>query len=343
MSRVANRTFSLGEPLIIENETYEFVNCTFRGPVELVSSNCKFVRCFFCSIASEALRVLEGSSCSIERCKFEKNGTKDVLLAQIFCEGSKININKSHIMSSVNAMGLEAIDSEISISSSTVSDNKGCGIIAQGCHINCISLKVELNGDGSEKFTQVKLSRCRGIFDSCTIAEGVNAVGVSMTHECEVRFNGCKICSHIRNGLEADLESKIFINNSLIEKNGTDDGVQVWIENAYLELTDSKIESGLCGLYAQKAAVVNIRRCSFAKNSKGLCIFESSTLEMESSKMSGNGEVQVWLEGSKASIKNTTFSDSACYVHAEDMHYLSLPDIPEEKVCLINVSGFKKG
>ncbi len=329
------KVFGKEAPLTIKNEIIEFVGCTFMGPLEVVSSRCRLDGCLFREIPSDALKVLD-SNVTINLCEFRENGTGDVLLSQIYCEDAELYIKGGCISNSVNAQGIEALSSSITIEEVLIKANSGCAISAENSSVNLKNSTIDSNGTPAEEFSQIRLSGSSCTIDSCTLLEGVNACGLSVAAGSNANISDSLILEHSKGAVRVQSGSVLNMRDVSILKNGDDENPQIWVEASSLDAFAVKIEGGSCAVYAQKAAQLQLKECKILNNTGAVCAFELSTLTLDRCYIYHNASSQLWLEDSKAALIECLFSGNGTDIHAEDMLQIIIKGDSTPRLELIN-------
>ena len=306
------------------NSKIIFENCEFSSPFFLYSSQCSFINCSFNKIPTTTITAENGSVCNMDSCLFHENGSDIELGAQIFSLDSNINVTNSKIENSINSNGLEAKNSRVNLDKTEISNNAGCAITLDNSLFEIKQSIIESNGNPQYDFSQVLLNGSTGNIQDTSIKNGVNSNGLVLENESKVNITDSQIINHIKNGISVEMYSSLRIKNCKIINNGDEyeQTLQIWIDNSRITIENSIVKDGVCGIYGQKNSYIDMRFCKIIGNVGGICIFESSELNIRECLITKNSDKPpLWFEDSKISITNSKIleNDNEKIAYMENM------------------------
>jgi len=312
--------------IFLENERVEYINCTFKAQINMKDSRCHFTGCTFEGIDAEALVATDNSIVLLSDTVFRSNGSKDILLSQIYLESSTLDAVNTTIENSINASGIEASYSSLKLFKSWIKNNAGSAMTLENCQLSLMEGAIISNGNTEMEFSQIISNNSRCTVSDTAVTGGINANGISARNRSVLTLNRVEIAENQLNGLMLEHQSTAELNSCTIRDNppSKEEYLQIWIEEASMRAKKTAITGGFCGIYAQKGSRVVLSDVDISNNKKGLCIFESSNISMENCSINNNENIQMWLEDSMLKARKLTLTGKGRLIHAENMPLLYL-------------------
>ena len=278
----------LKEPFVIYNKNLDLRDTVFRGSnIDVSHSKIKFTNCKFIGFDG-FIASFENSSCTFLNCYFEKNGAESSFVSLLSLENSSITIENCVFIDN-RAPLIETERSMVLIKDSRMENNCGYAIYSSNGKIRIERSQLLNNGSKEFSSNHIIMESSTGEFLETTIEGCESGVGLFVRADSRVNLNRCVIKSN-SGGIYLEDNSTLELKNSSIEKNtvGDEEPIQIYLNSSSANLENTDIKEGFCGIYCQKASLLNINRCNIKNNKKGICAFEFSELHIKGSKIENN-------------------------------------------------------
>ncbi|ADR19972.1 right-handed parallel beta-helix repeat-containing protein [Calditerrivibrio nitroreducens] len=231
---------------------------------------------------------------------------------------SQSEIKNSQIYK-MNGNGIDAKSSNVIVDNSEIYENLKNGIvIKESSTLTLTSSNIYKNGRKDEWYHQIWVENSYAEISDSRIFESKGGAGIYGVF-AKIVIKNSEIYENSGRGISIRESSMLILMSSNIYKNGRKDEWyhQIWVENSYAEISDSKIHEskGGVGIYGNSAKIVIKNSEVYGNTGNGIGMIDSSTLTLTSSNIYENGMKdksyhQIYVEKSDAEISDSRIFES---------------------------------